>query len=204
MTDYTSLYEPAAVHDPSVALEKAFDGQDGIMFAHIGHFTWNFGIVEMGLTLLLWIFTGRQDVRTFELLVKGMDAKVKVERLRKAIKLHGSAIGPNLKARLAHFESAQINLRNQLAHSDVSLHDGAFHFGTIAALAHMLGSEHGAAKTISTAQLFERAAWLNLFCQDLMELIGRMPNPLPTQPLATEIDHPKSGVPTATTGNPAQ
>jgi hypothetical protein len=207
MTHYSSLYEVTFKDGALEECRKMIlygDSDAHAMFVHVGNFNWNFGTAEFSITLLLWVFAGRQDMGNFELLVKGMDARVKVERLRKAIKLNGSSLGPNFKERLSHFEQTHINIRNKLAHHYMSFENDTLHFGTVAALPHVRGYDLGKpAETIAALDLFERAYWLNRFNQDLRAIIDRVPHS-PTVPKVVEIENPKSWVPKASPARPPQ
>lgn len=56
--------------------------------------------VELRISYLLARATNIKDLSAFELLTRGMDAKIKVERFRKAAR---GRIGPNLNDRLTVF-----------------------------------------------------------------------------------------------------
>lgn len=92
------------------------------LYLDTGFFYTQFAGAELCLTGLLQVATHSTDPKAFNLLVSGMDARVKVNRFRNAAKLCGS-IGPNLDARLTVFEKQSISLRNKLAHSVVLPHD---------------------------------------------------------------------------------
>jgi hypothetical protein len=66
--------------------DKIFGGPDRDMFLHVGYFLCWFAHVELNLTFLLARAINHRQLDDFELLVKGMDARVKCERLRKALK----------------------------------------------------------------------------------------------------------------------
>jgi hypothetical protein len=129
----------------------------------------------------------------FEILVSGMDARVKCERLRKASKFMEA--GPNLKARLLHFENKIIPIRNKFSHRVPALRSGSqtIHFVTTANLQEIpQRKEEEQEEAITYDSLFEHAEWLNWFAQELARaldhsaLTGKL-----------EIDHPKTTVPQA-------
>lgn len=57
--------------------------------SNIGHFIMWFGTAEMFLTRLLAHLVGMHDMEKFDLLCKGMDARIKCERFKKAAKQAG-------------------------------------------------------------------------------------------------------------------
>jgi hypothetical protein len=84
--------------------------------SHIGAFLIYYAIAETYLTLILARLSDQSDMDRFEIIAKGMDARVKLERVRSLAK-HYAPIGPNLDLRLKHFESKCIRTRNHLSHS---------------------------------------------------------------------------------------
>ncbi len=68
-----------------VALRKNFlDGSDKEMPSHLGVYLQWFGIAEVCITTMLAIVLRFSDWEKFEIIVRGMDARVKCERLRQA------------------------------------------------------------------------------------------------------------------------
>jgi hypothetical protein len=171
--------------------DKVFSGQDRDLFLHIGYCMSAFSMVELNITFLLARTIDYKHLDNFELLVKGMDARVKCERLRKALKGRKKALGNNFKERLAHFENKVIGLRNKITHSMLSSprHDGVLAFVTLAKLPWALpGSKQIGTppEVMSTLELFENALWLNFFADDL-NAAGRV-----FDRETLEIDHPRS------------
>jgi hypothetical protein len=85
-------------------------------YAYIGEFVCCFSSTENALALVLSNLLAAKSIDRFEIVVRGMDARVKCERLRAMVALDGS-IGPNLEARLRVFERSIIKQRNKLAHN---------------------------------------------------------------------------------------
>ena len=75
-----------------------------------------FNIAEMTLTNLLAYVLRYSDTEGFSLLVRGMDARVKCERFKKAC-LGRRKLGPNFRQHLNRFERVSVPLRNRISHS---------------------------------------------------------------------------------------
>jgi hypothetical protein len=170
-----------------------FDGEDRDHYLHIGYFIAWYSSVELGITGLLAMATNSQNLDAFELLVYGMDAKTKVERLRKASKT-GVTLGQNLSDRLTFFYDKIIPIRNSLVHSGLTQdpQKTALHFSSLAKLPfYAIGQPQRGAKPtrMPYRKLFEYALWLNFFSDDLIKIINAVP------PKIIEIDHPRSPKP---------
>lgn len=63
---------------------RIFSGADRDLYLHAGYFMTWFNQIESQLTFLLAKVLGMRDLEQFELLIGGMDARVKCERLKKA------------------------------------------------------------------------------------------------------------------------
>lgn len=171
---------PATTLAESRAL--AFDGPDRDLYLHIGNFTIWFGAVEVRITHLLQLATGVTDRVMFELLIKGMDARVKVERLRRAAKTGGPKLGPNLTARLESFEKQSIPVRNKIAHSSIIKHprEDTFFFSDVVRMPFKVftGEAHPDPRwnnpdQIAGLRLYGHGLWLNQFSDDLSGAIER-------------------------------
>jgi hypothetical protein len=103
------------IDDPSLD-EEELEYQD--MYFRVGHFIGEYSTVELAITALLAIISNFKDLEAFHTLTKGMDAKVKVERLRELAKTKKLLVekGP-FDARLMHFADKTANLRNKVAHA---------------------------------------------------------------------------------------
>lgn len=182
--------------------ELTYRGDDDTqLYLDLGHFIARFAIAELGLTTLLAKLTGSHDPVTFDLLVKGMDARVKVERIRKAIALRKLA-HPSFIARLDVFEEDIITLRNQLTHSSIATTEGIdppsyFLFG----LSNLPWDELGEAAPIGMAragkptvvasqELYSAAYWLWLFAEDIRTASARA-----TRGETLRIESPRSPLP---------
>ena len=148
------------------------------------------------MTFLLAKTLDYQPLDDFELLVRGMDARVKCERLRKACKGR-KPFGPNFSARLKHFEDNAIGLRNKVAHRWPTLPEGSsvVYFSTLSAMpfaASGLQQIGLAPDGMSLLKFFENGLWLNFYCNDLNPLCG---DKFARETL--EIDHPRSPMPPA-------
>lgn len=166
------------------------------LYLHIGYFITWFTTVETHLTFQLAITLDYSQLGDFELLVKGMDARVKCERLRKACK-NRRPMGTNFAKRLLFFEKRMIPLRNKLTHSLVAMPDrsGAFYFTSLSRIpSAALGLDHVGEppESMTGHQLFEHGFWLNCFAADLAEVLRTG-----FRGKTLEIDHPRSRLPTA-------
>jgi hypothetical protein len=145
----------------------------------------------------LAIATGIRNLEAFELLVLGMDARVKVRRLRMAVEQSATlTIGPNLSSRIALFHDKIIPVRNQMAHATLTSDPKrqTLHFASLAKLpshAHGLLQHGEPPPSIPLIDIFEHALWLNFFSVDLSAVL----NQFPQQTL--EIDSPRSPMPPA-------
>jgi len=115
----------------------------------------------------------------FEALIKGMDARVKVERLRKITKNGPIKIGPMLKCRLEAFEKESIPIRNKIAHNSVIKHPTGdiFYFTDIVRMPFSAlgfpGFVGPQADHVSGLRLYEHGLWLNLFSHDIIGALER-------------------------------
>ena len=161
-----------------------FAGNDRHLFCHVGFFMTWFAAAEMSITYLLAIATRSIDVPSFYTLVRGMDARVKCERLRTASKSY-KPLGPNLAERLKFFENTLIGTRNKMVHSFITVPEpfDKMYFGTVS----KVGEEAPHAATLA---VFRQGLWLNLFASELNEVVKT------EAPLAIlEIDRPRSQTP---------
>ena len=158
--------------------------------------TW-FSAVELQITLLLAIATNAQsekDIAAFEILTRGMDARVKCHRLREASGLH-KTIGPKLDARICHFVEKLVKRRNQIAHSLIVMANGdkEMHFTNLARMPFRALGHDQIGKLpimVSTEQFFFEAFWLRAFSLDLSRVSETQ-----AQSKILEIESPVSPVP---------
>jgi hypothetical protein len=70
--------------------ELVFRGTDRDLFLHIGHFYAWYAQAELNITQLLAIALDQRNMDAFDLLISGMDGRVKVERLQslRTVSLH--------------------------------------------------------------------------------------------------------------------
>jgi hypothetical protein len=160
-------------------------------YGHVGHFICWFGVVELHLTAILARALSFQDLERFDYLVRGMDAKTKIERL------FGSSgyycqLGPNLCERLERFKSVSSSIRNTIVHSWPHFENDVLHLGSIGSLpptARFWRKTKTPAPTIKLSDLFVEAFWLRDLAHDLEWVL--------TQPASEtlEIIEPRSGLP---------
>jgi hypothetical protein len=148
-------------------------GPNGVLPTHIGYFLMWYGAAEVGITTMLALVLDFRNFEKLEFIVRGMDARVKCERLRQASKKY-MALGPEIEVRLRYFEKTIVPLRNKIAHSWPYLDETSGHvlFGSVGI------PDEGTAKfaamkaiSIHLDDLFDAAAWVHLFAQDVHDAI---------------------------------
>jgi hypothetical protein len=175
MSHYAPLYDPPLVADLAEDREKAWAGKDDQqLYLHIGFFIYWYASAETAITVMLNRFTGRQHPTSFHLLTRGMDAKLKCERLKEAIEHAGCTIEQPLAKRFEHFTRRLSTLRNQLVHNFPYYRNDAFQLVSVGAPPHDPEDPiEGAPKpqTIPSLELYERAKWLQAFANDLYKIL---------------------------------
>ncbi len=168
MKFYTSEEDKKSLNESYLHLFER--GIDRKLYFHIGYFTVWYAAVEIRLTLLLARATkSMTNLDSFELLTKGMDARIKILRLREAL---GDLIGPNLDTRLNIFDRHMRPLRNSAVHSYPVCDPthSAIGFASLNQLPSFTKSKPPTAKPaleMPVLDFFEHGVWLNLFNNDL-------------------------------------
>jgi hypothetical protein len=185
----------------------AFAKEDRHLYLHVGFFISWFSAVELRISMLLALATQTPRMEGFELLTRGMDARVKVDRLRRACE--GSiTIGPHLAARLTLFENQSIPLRNKMSHSFLSIDPGyeSVHLASISRLpyaAYGRQQEGKPPENLPLIQIFEHGLWLAFLNHDL----GNVQSTFIKSGLHAkilEIDHPRSPLLPGASSSPPQ
>jgi hypothetical protein len=175
--------------------EIALNRIDRDLYADVGFFVCNFSLAETTITNILALATGHRDFTTFEILCRGMDARVKLRALRDASKLH-RGIGPNLTTRLALFEKGAVPLRNRLLHSSLTHSEGegdlTYYLSSAAAspwreLKFAPSVRRAAPEHVRSLDLYAWGVWLHFFAMDLS-----LVQPLARAGEELEIANPKS------------
>lgn len=188
------------------ARAKIIHPDDESRFLAVGYYFSLFAQVELWLTTLLAHASGSRDYPLFEIMCRGMDARVKVERFKAASKYRNIELGDAFRKRLDYFENTLIPLRNDLAHkhlhedrSDTNL----VHLTTIGAIpfeAAGFPSQKGPRpKALYLSELLEKGYWLRLFVKDLKQVLDHAGR---GEPL--EIGSPLSPLPKADQPRPRQ
>ena len=205
MEHYSSCYNPPPIPDLKAHRDRTFAADDKELFLHVGHFISYYAAAEFALTMLLQTFTGRPHPAGFHILTRGMDAKIKVKRLKEAIESCGCTLDEGLQKRLNHFTKNLVSLRNVLVHSHLYWPEGGDLQMTsigrppIFAVAPLKAPKPR--RTIPGLELYERGAWLCLFFQDLIAIEDRYRhNRAPKGEIG--IDHYSSGLPTGDQQSP--
>jgi hypothetical protein len=171
---------------------------------HIGFFISSYAIVEIHITMMLAKATGIDKLQSFDLLTRGMDLRVKIERLRRACELGPHKIGPNLDARLTVVDGVMRPLRNKLAHQAAALSPDKMTISlvSLAAWPDFLTARHPdqeISERIETLELFEYAAWLLVFNKDLSGTLKTL-----ARTGIFEIEHPLTPLPPGSKQSPDQ
>ena len=170
-------------------------GDDARLSLHLGNYLQWFGIAEVNVTTMLAFILNLTQWEQLEYVVRGMDARVKCERLRQAAKAY-RPLGDNVKASLSVFEQKCIPLRNRAAHSWPFL-DAKTDIISFATFGRMPDrAEDGrwefdpSTRQIHIDDLFSQAMWLNSFANDFSRALQRATDGGPL-----EVDDPKSRLP---------
>jgi hypothetical protein len=176
---------------------RHYDGIDRDLYLDLGFFNAWFAACELSLTSMLAFAAKTTDLKTFDILCKGMDARVKVERFRKLAK-----IGPNLQARLNQFEKGALSIRNKLAHRSFMINedDGPrrYYLGTMAYVRwfNAMGTKdqhkEEEPEALTSADLHGWGLWLRALTHDLIDATQQA-----MQTGTFEIARPQSPVPSA-------
>jgi hypothetical protein len=147
----------------------------GAAYTHLGHFMAWFSIAEMNLTVTLGVVVQAANMESFELLVRGMDARIKCERLRAAVTAV-STLGPNIASRIDHFEKKICKLRNLMAHRWPAF-DEASQTVYFCSLGGIFNPKDGLPPRnkrppfYSLDQIFDQAMWCNSFTSHLFRAL---------------------------------
>jgi hypothetical protein len=170
------------------------DGAERDMYLDIGHFVTAFGFVDLCLSSILAVATRSLNLDMFDILARGMDARVKLERIRKVAKKQ-KGIGPDLEARLRIFETTMIGTRNDIAHSAFYSSNDAdelryFRVRLADMPLHKFEADSKPSKlvpTIKSLELFQYGEWLWQFGTDLRSVLHAA-----KRGDILELDQPKS------------
>ena len=175
MSQYAPCYDPHLVPDLVEDRKTAWANENSCtVYLHIGFFIYWYASVETAVSIMLTRATGNQHPAHFHTLTRGMDAKLKCERLREALKISDCTIGPALTKRFEHFTSRLSSLRNQLVHNYPFFHEDTFQLVSVGAPPHVVDRPvKGAPKPVMvpSLELYERGKWLQAFSSDLYALM---------------------------------
>ena len=191
---------PAPIHaNLREALRSQYiTGPHSMFPAHLEYFVQWYACSEIGITALLAIVLNAGPLDRLEYLFRGMDARVKTERLRQAAAEY-RPLGPELDARLLHFQETIVPVRNQITHcwpyldetSNVVAFLSAGRFGVDT-------KKNPKARRISLDDLMDHGIWLHAFASELLETVGRsedgetleIVDPTSSLPMAPPMDRP--------------
>jgi hypothetical protein len=182
---------------------RIFASEDRDLYLHVGYFFAWYNQVEWKITVIMAIVMNERDLPAFDQLVRGMDAKTKVRRLRNICKLKKRQIGDALSKRLDHFEDKLCIFRDRLAHRALVRDEkiDRFHFATIERMPWKVLGVASAKKEpppdhVDALKLFEYGYWMNHFGDDLNEVIDRA-----IEGRSLDIANPRSPLPQAPHAN---
>jgi hypothetical protein len=173
-------------------------GPDSKLITDVGYFIIWFSAAELGITTLLAVASNSGELGVFDTLCSGMDARVKVERLRRIRKSRGG-IGPNLDARLRYFDEKARKIRNLVAHSYMGVTENMPGRYFAASLGSLPWKElntpapmgiQAPPRILTPAELLGWGGWLARFCEDLSACFNQA-----ATGGAFEIENAKSQVP---------
>lgn len=167
-----------------------------------GAFLARFASVEMMLTALLAVLLQLGDLTAFQIITRGMDARVKIDRLKQLAKHRNGKIGATLKERLDYFENSMIPVRNELAHGALwgnQKERGRWHVITIDSFQFPFTDDvlDNTAKSYTAGDLSARATWCDLFFKELAQAFDHA-----RRGEVLEIDTPAIKVPKGTPQHP--
>ena len=198
MSKHDLIYDPPLSTNLQALKDHLLTSVDYAGFVHIGHFVSWYAACEFMIGTILMHITGGGDPKQFDVLTRGMDARVKVERLRQAADIAGIEIPLAFDDRLDHFTKAFVGLRNKLVHSYLHWTDERnLEVCSIGAPPQLSGLDIPAfaPEIISEMELFERSIWLKAFAIDLGELTMALPQKRTLQKDAFHAHLPKGHQP---------
>lgn len=162
-------------------LKGLFDPQFVGHYAAIGVFHCTFTALDLSLTYLLARMCDAHSTETFNLLVGGMDARVKCERIKKASRV-SCKLGSVFERCLTDFEKRIIPFRNKISHNLLLPHNSADGFMLL-----QLGKlpELEDKPSLKLDVFYDRAKWLTAFNAAIHKSLS-----VPTLPDSFEIDDP--------------
>jgi hypothetical protein len=149
--------------------QQFLTGPAAVLPAHVGHFLIWYAITEVAVTTMLAFVLDFRNFERLEYIVRGMDGRVKCERLRQATKRY-MPLGPEIEARLWYFEQKVVPLRNRIAHSWPYLDEtsGRVIFASVGIpLEGTPKFKALKANSVHLDEIFDMASWVHLFSQDL-------------------------------------
>jgi len=158
------------------AKKEYLEGPSSELYLNIGFYLGWFAAAETSVTAALANVLGYRNWDRFELVVRGMDPRVKCERLRHACDIH-KKMGTNLDGCLEHFERKCIPLRNIVAHSwplfiPEERRAKFLGFGRMATP----DADMPANRIAHMDDIFSQAMWLNLFAGTLIDSLTDEPD----------------------------
>jgi hypothetical protein len=166
---------------------------DDLLFARVGFFITAFGMSEYNLSRIMCLAFRAGDIERFDFVMRGMDARAKIERLQSGNGVHYE-LGPNLTTRLENMKKRSLPVRNFLAHSFLAYENERIYFSSLGAGPHVdnVRLTKSGAPYITKANLLIESMWLRVFFDDLGSVVTAWDK---SHPEKFEIISPKSGLP---------
>lgn len=190
--------------DLTALINQHVAASDQQMSMIVGYFLIWYAQIDLGITNILIALARSKDLARFAVLTRGMDAKVKIDRIKELAKLD-DGLGPNLEARLDYFYRRIAGLRNRLAHSTVRQKEheiGNYQIVSFASWA-TVNADYDRLNELGThvtaKELLELGTWMRKFVPDIGQAMsaatrGRIPeidNPLTVLPTDALPNHPQ-------------
>jgi hypothetical protein len=163
------------------------------LHAGIGYFSAAYSKVELAITVLLAALTKNEDYEAFHVLTRGMDLRIKIERLRELCKpLSLIEDKSALDMRLLLLAGKICTLRNKLSHSYIGIPDaGVLELGLSTIMGLRPISKNATTELLNLEALEIYTDWCESFFHDLLDL-----TPLAKKRAKFSIGHPHSVSPT--------
>jgi hypothetical protein len=176
--------------------KEYLEGHQAILPVRLGHFMMWFGACEVLITSMITYVLGFDEYPArLEFIMRGLDGRVKCERLRQAAKSL-KPLGPNLDARILYFQEKLAPLRNRIAHTWPIEEDGVVFFNTLGKLHFVKFKMDPTLRTepdsITLDLLLDHGIWLHAFSNDLLAATNDA-----AQLGYLEVVEPQSHLPTA-------
>ena len=163
------------------------------LHAGIGYFNAAYSKVELAITVLLAVLTKNEDYEAFHVLTRGMDLRVKIERLRELCGPFSLIEAKSaIDMRLELMGHKICTLRNKLSHSYIDIPDAVVpELGLSSIMGLRPATKRANTELLHLDAMALYTDWCESFFHDLLDLI-----PLAKKSAKFSIGHPHSVSPT--------